>query len=277
PGLFAILWRSCKCWAEGAMPYVELLSAIVFDHASWDAATGTINPAIVVRGELPAGAEPFVVDRVYQGPQGAYDESFALLDPRGDVVHQHGWGRVTLRGEMFEDRFRDVVRAHVAVANAEEHALVLLVNDYEVGRIPVFIEAPDSAVAAGVLADVLDATLKKSAIVWLTIPQPQGEPITKPAWFVYQGGKVYVLTGPAEQDLTNIARAGEVTLTARSKEVRSQIASVPAHVRVVSNDSDEFDQVIQVGLTTRLNLPDGDAALERWKQTCTLVELSPQA
>ncbi len=259
------------------MPYVELLSAIVFDQDSWDETAGTINPALVVHGELPADAQPFVVDRVYQGPQGAYDESFVLLDANGDVVYQHTWGRVTLRGEMFEDRFRDVVRAQVTIAGPEEHSLVLLVNDYEVGRVPVFIEAPDSAIAAGVLADVLDATLKKSAIIWLTIPQAQGQPITRPAWFVYQGRKVYVLTGPAEQDLTNIARAGEVTLTARSKEVRSRIASVPATVRVVSNDSDEFDQVLRLGLTTRLNLPDGDSALGRWKQTCTLVELSPQA
>ncbi|MFN2557003.1 MAG: hypothetical protein ABR592_09045 [Nitriliruptorales bacterium] len=258
------------------MANVELLSAIVFDRGSWDEAAGTINPAVVVHGELPAEAEPFVVDRVYQGPQGAYDESFVLLDAQGGVVYQHPWGRVTMRGEMFEDRFRDVVHAHVAISSAEEHSLVLLINDFEVGRIPVFIEAPDSAVAAGVLGDVLDATLKKSAVIWLTIPQPQGEPMTKPAWFVYQDDKVYVLTGPAEQDLTAIARAGEVTLTARSKEVRSRIASVPAKVRVVANDSDEFDRVTQIALTTRLNLPDGDAALERWKQTCTLVELSPQ-
>lgn len=259
------------------MPYVELLSAIVFDHASRDEAEGTVDPAIVVPGELPASAEPFVVDRVYQGPQGRYDESFVVVGPGGEVAYQHPWGRVTLRGEMFEDRFRDVVRADVTIASADEHALVLLVNDYEVGRVPVFIEAPESVIAAGVLADALDAALKKSAIIWLTIPQPRGQPIAKPAWFVYQGGKVYVLTGPAEQDLTNIALADEVTLTVRSKEVRSRVASVPAKVRVVRNDSDEFDRLIQIGLGTRLNLPDGDAALDRWKQTCTLVELSPQA
>ncbi|MDP8928948.1 MAG: hypothetical protein M3O70_10335 [Actinomycetota bacterium] len=258
------------------MPYVELLSAVVFDHGSWDEAAGTVDPAIVLRGELPAPPEPFVVDRVYQGPQGRYDESFVIVGPEGDVVHQHPWGRVTLRGEMFEDRFRDVVRADITFSSAEEHTLVLLCNDYEVGRVPVFIEAPESAIAAGALTDALDATLKKSAIIWLTIPQPRGQPITKPAWFVYQGGKVYVLTGPAEQDLTNIALADEVTLTARSKEVRSRIGSVPATVRIVRNDSDEFDRVIQVGLGTRLNLPDGDAARDRWKQTCTLVELSPQ-
>lgn len=95
------------------MPYVELLSAIVFDHRSWDEAAGTIDPAVVVRGELPATAAPFVVDRVYRGPQGRYDESFVILGPEGDVVYQHPWGRVTLRGEMFEDRFREIGRAHV--------------------------------------------------------------------------------------------------------------------------------------------------------------------
>ncbi|MDP9023670.1 MAG: hypothetical protein M3N57_13435 [Actinomycetota bacterium] len=259
------------------MVRVAVLSALVYDLGSYDPATGVIDPVIVVRGELPARAQPFGVDRLYRGPQGVYDESWAILDPAGALVYQHPYGRITLRGQMYEDRFRDEIRRGVTLHSAEDHTLVLLLNDQEVGRVPAFIEAPESATAAGVVGDALEATLKKSAIIWVTIPQPDGGAVTKPAWFVYQGGKVFVLTGPDEQDLTNIQGADEVTLTARSKDVRARIGAVPASVRIIDNDSDEFDRIATLGVGTRLNLPDGEAALERWKDTCTLVELTPQA
>ncbi len=255
---------------------VQVLQAVVFDHASWDRETGTIDPAIVVRGELPSHAQPFGVDRVYRGPQGYYDESFALVGPSGEVVYEHPYARVHLRGEMFEDRFRDVVDAEIELNSPEEHALVFLMNDIEVGRIPVFIDAPESVTAAGVLDDVVASTLKKSDIIWLTIPQPGGADVTRPAWFVYQDDKVFVLTGPDEQDLTNIDQADEVTLTVRSKDDRSQIGELPARVRVVDNDSDEFERVAQSGVGNRLNLNDLPDAFERWRETCTLVELTPQ-
>ncbi|MGH3443162.1 MAG: hypothetical protein ACRDUY_14200 [Nitriliruptorales bacterium] len=259
------------------MPQVELLSALVFDHETWDEAAGAIDPAIRVRGDLPGYPRAFVVDRVYRAAQGWYDESFALLDPDGEVVHQQDYARISLRGQMFEDRFRDVVRPEAQISGAGDHTMVFLIADRAVGRIPDFIVAPDSTEAAGVLGDALEATLKKSAIVWLQIPQPRGGSVVRPAWFVYRDGRVFVLTGPDEQDLTNIDQAEEVTLIARSKEIRSRIGSVPAAVRIVDRESDEFDEIAQLGLMTRLNLPDGmEAALARWKDSATLVELTPQ-
>jgi hypothetical protein len=255
---------------------VQVLSAVVFDHETWDQETGTIDPAIVVRGELPGNTRPFVVDRVYRGPQGSYDESFAIVAPDGAVVHEHDYGRVTLRGEMFEDRFRDVVGEPALITTAEEHSLVLIMNGREVGRVPAFVDAPESVSAAGAIDDVLAGTLKKSAILWVRIPQPDGGEVTRPAWFVYEGGKVYLLTGPEEQDLTNIALADEVELIVRSKEIRSQIGDVPAEVRRVDNGSEEFERIAQAGVGTRLNLDDLEDAFERWKATCTMVELTPR-
>ncbi len=261
---------------EIAVLRVRVLSALVFDRESWDEETGSVNPAIVVRGELPAHARPFVVDRVYRGPQGSYDESFAIVAPDGTVVYQHPYARVPLRGEMYEDRFRDEVKDQVLLTNTDEHALVLLFSEREVGRVPVFIDAPESVTAAGAVSDVVESTLKKSAILWVRIPQPRGGEVTRPAWFVYQGGKVYLLTGPQEQELTNIDRADRVHLIVRSKDVRSQVGDIPAEVRVVENDSEEFDRVAQAGVGTRLNLEDLEGAFERWKATCTMVELTPQ-
>lgn len=255
---------------------VQVLSAVVFDHDSWDQETGSIEPAIVVRGDLPGYARPFGVDRVYRGPQGSYDEAFVLVGPDGAVVYEHDYARVTLRGEMYEDRFRDVVKDEAIITTSDEHSLVFLMNGAQVGRIPVFIDAPESAAAAGVLDDVLEGTLKKSAILWVRIPQPDGGEVTRPAWFVYEGGKVYVLTGPEEQDLTNIDRADEVELIVRSKEIRSQIGDVPAAVRRVDNDSEEFERIAEAGVGSRLNMDDLAGALERWRRTCTMLELTPR-
>lgn len=260
------------------MALVEVLNAIVFDHESWDAETGTIDPAIRLQGELPATAKPFVVDRIYRGPQGSYDESFAIVAPDGEVTYQHPYARVNVRGEMYEDRFRDVVRDDVVFDSADEHELVLLIGNVPVARIPVFVDAPESPRAQGVVGDVIEATLKKSSIIWVTIPQPGGDTVTRPAWFVHEDGKVFVLTGPGEQDLTNIDAAEEVTITVRTSvtEMRAPVAEVPAEVRVVPNDSEEFDRIAKQGVNTRLNAADGQDAAQRWKSTCTMVELTPR-
>ncbi|HEX2027994.1 MAG TPA: hypothetical protein VHF25_08355 [Nitriliruptorales bacterium] len=261
-----------ECCVRG----VEVLSAIVYDHTTADERTGRVDPAVYLRGELPATARPFGVERMYRGPQGHYDESFAIVAPDGEVVYQHPYARITLRGEMFEDRYRDVVDEPVTFRSADEHTLVILLGEVPVARVPVFVEAPESAQAAGVVGDALAATLKKSAIIWLTIPQPGGGSVTKPAWFVYQDGKVFVLTGPGEQDLTNIAQAEEVLVTTRSAEVRAQVGRIPATVRVVDPDDETFTRIARLGIGTRLNMRDGEAAMDRWRTTCTMVELTPQ-
>jgi hypothetical protein len=40
-------------------------------------------------------------------------------------------------------------------------------------------------------------------------------------------------------------------------------------------DADEFERVAGLGLGERLNLPDGQDALQRWVDTCRMVELTP--
>jgi len=118
--------------------------------------------------------------------------------------------------------------------------------------------------------------------MWLSVPQPpdrRGRPQPaheQAAWFVLERGKVYVLTGPTEQQITGLTSAPEVELIVRSKDVRSRIAKVPAATRVVPADDELFERIGRTALGKRLNLPDGDGALERWRAQCTLVELTPR-
>ena len=254
---------------------VQLLSAMAFDKHTFDTEYFA-DPILVVLGELPAMSQPFQLDRVYKGPQGTVEEVILLLDPDDRVIWQRPGRFIELRGMMFEDLFRSVVSEDIKVESTDEHTMVFLVDGQEAGRIPVFIEAPESLKAAGVAGDAADTALKKGSLMWLTIPQPSGGEATRPAWYVQQGSKLFVLKGPGEQELPNLEHSQQVRITVKSKDVKATIAEAPADVRVVDNGSEEFEKITQLGMGNRLNLPDGEAAAERWKQTCALVELTPR-
>lgn len=256
------------------MARVKLMSAMAFDVASYEE-TGVSDPVLVVAGELPGAARTFGVHRVYKGPQGVHEEVVALAAPDGTIIWETAPRLIELRGEMFEDLFRRTVTDRVEVASTTEHTMIFALDGEIVGRIPVFIEAPESAASAGVLLDAAETALKKGSICWLTITQPDGSASSRPAWYVQQGKKLFVLRGENEQELPGLDSSRTVTVTVKSKEVKATIGEFTADVRRVTED-EEFERIATLGLGTRLNLPDGEAALERWKLTCELYELSPR-
>lgn len=255
------------------MAKVTLLSAIAFDAATGD--DGLVDPALRVLAELPATTEPFRVHRVYKGAQGRYEEVIALADPTGTVIWESAPRLIELRGEMFEDLFRREVSERVTIRSGGEHTLLLYLDGTLTGQVPVFIDAPASLTAAGALLDAAETALKKGSICWLGIPQRGGAVVTRPAWYVQQGRRLYVLKGGEEQELPGLESARTVTITVKSKDVKATIGELTADVRVVTED-DEFTRIAGLGMGTRLNLRDGEAALERWRSTCTLVELTPR-
>lgn len=256
------------------MSRVNLLSAMAYDRRTYESSQ-VADPVIKVFGELPATAQDFNVHRVYKGPQGVYEESMLLLDPDGVVLWERDPALIELRGMMFEDLFRNSIKASVQIESPGDHTLVFLLDGSEAGRIPVFIDAPQSVRSAGVLPQATQAALKKGSIMWLTIPQLDGTFVERPAWYVQQGPKVFVVKGGTEQQLPNLENCDYVTMTVKSSDVKAAIASMDASVRVVENTSEEFDKIATLGMGTRLNLPDGDGALERWRRECFMVELTP--
>ncbi|MFW5933341.1 MAG: hypothetical protein ACOCT8_01280 [Actinomycetota bacterium] len=252
---------------------VKLLSGMAYDLETYRT-SGVADPVIRVLGELPALSQPFALNRVYQAPQGYYEEVLVLADPDGQVIWESQPRVIELRGEMFEDLFEQEVRDRVEITSLEEHTLAFYLDGRLEARVPVFIDAPHSARGAGVLMEAAETALKKGSLCWVTIPQPDGSPVTRPAWYVQQGQRLFMLTGPDEQQLPGIDRAAQVTLTVKSKDVKATIGEMPADVRVVE-DPDEFEQIANLGMGNRLNLKDGQDALERWKRTCTMVELTP--
>lgn len=259
------------------MARAALHNALVLDRDIFEASKvdgNLLDPVVRVDGGLPGIARPIAVIRDYQGPQGAQVEYFVLHDSSGREVLRSDTRRIDLRGQMFEDRFVDVLR-HVRIERGDEHQMTFIVNDHEVATIPVFVESGmggDPAVAA---KETFNKALSKGAVVWLTVPRPKGDPHVQAAWYVWTDGKLYVFTGRTEQQIPGLTEASSVTVTARSKDLRSRVSEIPAQVAIIPTDSERFDAVARMGLGRRLNLPDGDGALERWETNCTLVELTP--
>jgi len=252
---------------------VKVLSAVAFDATNFEA-TGLADPAVRVLGELPAATEPFHVNRVYKGAQGRYEEVLAIADPSGTVIWESAPRLLQLRGEMYEDLFRLRVEESIRISDAGEHTLLLYLDGQLVARVPLFVDAPRSLIASGATMDAVETALKKGSIVWLDIPQRGGAVVQRPAWYVQEGRTLYVIKGGSEQELPGLESADRVTVVVKSKDIKATIAQLPAGVRVVT-DASEFDRVAALGMGTRLNLTDGQGALERWRSECVMVHLTP--
>lgn len=260
------------------MPTARVPYAIALDREIYEASKvdpSLLDPVVRVEGALPGVARPITVLRDYQGPQGIYLEHFVLRDRRGHERARSTVRRIELEGEMFKDRFVSTVR-DVVIEDPDEHVLSFYINDREVGTIPVFVESGLGGDARLAAQETFTKAVKKGSIIWLTVTQPDGSRHEQPVWFVFSDGKVYVVSGPAEQNVPHLRDASEVEITARSKDVRSRVSHVPAAVRVIAPDDPEFDRIAEMALPNRLNVADPDDAVRRWKDTCVLVELTPR-
>jgi hypothetical protein len=220
---------------------------------------------------------PFTVRRSYTGAGGWYVESMALLAPNGDIAWRGDEQPITLRGSSKIDTFSDDLHG-VSVDSSDDHELVFLIGGDEVGRVPVAILDEDPPYESATPTAVLSEALKKSTVVWVQVPGPAGTgDKAVPAWFGTLEGRVYVLTGGSEQHIRGLEDTNRVLLTARSKDLQSLLTTVEASARVIPASDPLFNRLVPVLLPRRLNLRDGDAAADRWRKECTLVELIPSA
>ena len=220
---------------------------------------------------------PFTVRRSYTGAGGWYREAMAVLAPNGDVVWRSPERALTLRGSSKIDTFTDEVHG-VVVDSDDDHELVLLVNGDEVGRVPMAVLDEDPPWSSGSETDVLEEALKKSTVVWVEVPGEGGTGgRAVPVWYGTLDGRVYVLVGGSEQHVAGLAEATRVVLAARSKEQQSLVAEVEASARVVAPNDPLYARVAAVLVPRRLNLRDGEQAVDRWRKESTLVELTPSS
>ena len=264
----------------------DLHQAFAIDSEVYRAARvdrAVLDPIVRIAGGVPGTARPFMIVREYQGPQGVYVERFTLRDARGRVLVEAPPGRITLRGEAFEDRFLSELR-NVTIDDLGEHELTFFIGEDEVGRVPVFVEPEGGGSARTAAEATFAAAVKKSTIMWVTVPERRNgrrrrviAEHTQPVWFVADGDKVYLLHGPGEQQVPGLGQTETVRLNARSKDTRSLVANVVCEVEVVPTDDERWDKIAQKASTRRLNMADaGDETIARWREHCEMLELTPQ-
>lgn len=283
------------------MARADLHYALVLDREIYEASQvdrDLMDPVVRLEGGLPGPAKPVAVLRRYQGPQGYYAERFTITDPDGHEVYRSPTRRVGLSGEFSEDLFRTYLY-DLVFSDPGEHAAHFFIDGEEIGSVPVFIEAGQGGSLSTFVQETFGAALKKGDILWVTVPgkgdrrtgvqtfrdiikgrreSPQTTR-SQAVWIVWENGTVYVLNGTpdsGEQHVPGLARSDEVELTVRSKDVRSAVAQVEADVRRVPHDSDEWDEISKKILSARLNIPDEDEALARWREKCDIYALTPR-
>ncbi|MGH2735948.1 MAG: hypothetical protein ACRDKZ_10235 [Actinomycetota bacterium] len=132
-------------------------------------------------------------------------------------------------------------------------------------------------VAKGSPAAVTES-LKKSTIFWLRW-NDDGTERTMPVWFLYdvKADKIYVLSGERQQLLPGAEKMREATVILRWKGKNSQVAEIPASVRVL-DQGPEWDEVAEKIAEKRLNIPGlPEDTARRWRDECVILELTVRA
>ena len=228
---------------------------------------------IVYLGPSGGAAFPFVIWRRLSAPGGVYMDACEIVDDGGDIV-DFLERKYELEGESFVQDVVDEMRESVFPAPGK-YMLRYFVYDDHIVDIPFQVvqsDPPHGAVVPG----PVDAALSKSTIAWIVVPQDDGGEVTKAVWYGYDEGRIYVLTGPAEQEVPGFTGSSKhVSLIVRSKDVQSKVGEVTCVTQTVPKDA-EWERIARdVLLGRRLNLPDGEAAVERWKRECEIVLLTP--
>lgn len=112
---------------------------------------------------------------------------------------------------------------------------------------------------------------KKSDLLWVG---PRDE-VPRPLWHIWYGDAVLVVTGGLEQPDPGLEHGSTVTLLLRSKDKGTRLLTVPAAVQRVTADSAEWEELAAALHAKRLNSPDGDAAIDRWRRESAVWRLVP--
>jgi len=118
--------------------------------------------------------------------------------------------------------------------------------------------------------DLVAELAKKSGLLWISYAGH-----TRAVWHEWVGDAACVVAGGSEQPLPDIERHQTVILSLRSKSTRALVAEVKATVEVVAPDSEHWEAVTTALKAGRLNLADGDHAIERWATESVVVRLVP--
>lgn len=124
------------------------------------------------------------------------------------------------------------------------------------------------------VASQIDEAMKKTGLVWVRAAGHDRRAIG--IWHLWQDGNAYLLTGGIEQPAPDGLEAGEhAQVTARAKGKNARVLSFETEVETLAPESEDWQTIAAALVPKRLNLPDGEAAPQRWARECTIWRLRP--
>ena len=227
---------------------------------------------VVYLGPKGNAAFPFVIWRRLSGPGGMYMDACEIVSPDGERIELIE-RKYELDGESIIQDIVDEVRVATFPKPGPYTVAYYIYDDHyvDVSFDVVQSDPPYGAIVPG----PIDAALSKSTIAWVAVPQDDGTVVTKPVWYAYEEGRVYILTGPDEQEIPGLAGPSKhVKLIVRSKDVQSKVGELECVTQVVPKDK-EWERIARdLLLGRRLNLVDGEKAVDRWKSDSEIVMLT---
>ncbi|MGH2783790.1 MAG: hypothetical protein ACRDJ1_00835 [Actinomycetota bacterium] len=228
---------------------------------------------VVYLGPAGNAAFPFVISRRLSGPGGMYMDAAEITGPDLETI-AFIERKYELDGESILQDIVDEL-TDVVFPGPGKYTLQYFVYDDLLLEVPFEATQSDPPYGA-VVPGPVDAALSKSTIAWLGVSQDDGSEVTKPIWYGYEQGRVYVLTGTGEQDIPGLAGSSKhVRLIVRSKDVQSRVGDVTCVSQTMPKDKNWERIARELLLGRRLNLHDGDKAVDRWKKDCEIVMLTP--
>jgi hypothetical protein len=119
---------------------------------------------------------------------------------------------------------------------------------------------------------LIEEACRRSALLWLDLP---GAAQPRPAWHIWRDGAVYVVHGPGEQSLPELAGAAYADVIVRSKDTGGRLLRWRARAVPVAPGSAAWEDAVPELSAKRLNARDLAGQPERWARTCTVVRLEP--
>jgi hypothetical protein len=251
-------------------------SVAIHDFRVTDAILAQTDPDagdVVFLGPSGNAAFPFVVWRRLSAPGGMYIDACEIVGSDGAVIDTIE-RKYELDGESLVQDIVDEFRS-TTFPQPGSYTLRYYVYDDHVLDTPFKVVQSDPPYGA-IVPGPVDAALSKSTIAWVVVPQEGGKEITKAVWYGSEQGRLFILTGQGEQEIPGLAEGSKhVKLIVRSKDVQSKVGEVTCVTQVLPKDA-EWERVArEILLGRRLNLPDGEKAVERWKRECEIVQLTP--
>jgi hypothetical protein len=113
---------------------------------------------------------------------------------------------------------------------------------------------------------------KKSDLLWVETDDTAARPL----WHIWREDAALVVTGGLEQPDPGLVDGAPVVLVLRSKDKGSRLLRLRAVAHLVPASSPDWDELAEALHAKRLNSPDGDAAIDRWRRESAVWRLVPE-